>query len=63
MKQPCQYVSPIGSDHHSEDRVKVYYGRVKPAILCGFHASFDGPHVLANLAGELVTDDSGKGER
>lgn len=31
------------SENHSDDRTRVFYGKVEPLNLCGFHASYLSP--------------------
>lgn len=36
--KPCAF-ELSGAVNHSDDRVRVFHGRVKPLLLCGYHAS------------------------
>lgn len=36
MRKPCAFGA---TPNHSNDRVKVYCGSLRPVVLCGYHAS------------------------
>lgn len=40
------------SSNHSTDTVAVYHGHAQPTVLCGFHASWPLPDVLAAVRHE-----------
>ena len=43
--RPCPW-----QGHHSTDRVKVYHGRTRPLIVCGYHLERYGVSATAKQA-------------
>jgi hypothetical protein len=51
---PCQ----VPGDVHSDDRVRVYSGKVTPNVICGFHAQ---DHVLSDSFAKIrAAEEAGR---